>query len=98
MAKWRRIIGLTVLCLGVLGPAAIAEAQPQYVALGDSYSSGVGTRVFYSESGGARLLAELPGVQRCHDDRSQQQTAGHVEQLDGTRHHNDRWQRRRLQR
>jgi lysophospholipase L1-like esterase len=52
MAKWRRIIGLTVLCLGVLGPAAIAEAQPQYVALGDSYSSGVGTRVFYNESGG----------------------------------------------
>jgi lysophospholipase L1-like esterase len=31
--------------------AASAAAAPQYVALGDSYSSGVGTRVFYEESG-----------------------------------------------
>ncbi len=39
-----------VLCVGVLVPAASAAAAPQYVALGDSYSSGVG-RVFYEESG-----------------------------------------------
>jgi lysophospholipase L1-like esterase len=51
MGKLRRIFGLLVLCLGVLGPAAVAVAQPQYVALGDSYSSGVGTRVFFKESG-----------------------------------------------
>jgi len=49
--KWRRAIGFAVLCLGVLAPAAAASAAPQYVALGDSYSSGVGTRVFYEESG-----------------------------------------------
>src|ERR1017187_5737058 len=51
MGNRRRIIGLVVLCLGVLAPAAAAAAQPQYVALGDSYSSGVGTRVFYKEEG-----------------------------------------------
>jgi lysophospholipase L1-like esterase len=37
------------VCAGVLVPAASAAAAPQYVALGDSYSSGVGTRVFYNE-------------------------------------------------
>ena len=52
MRSLRRIIGLSVLCACLLGPAAIAAAAPQYVALGDSYSSGVGTRVFYEESGG----------------------------------------------
>ena len=44
-----RIVGLVALCVGVLAPAAVAAAAPQYVALGDSYSSGVGTRVFYNE-------------------------------------------------
>jgi lysophospholipase L1-like esterase len=52
MGKRSRIIGLALLCVGVLVPAASAAAAPQYVALGDSYSSGVGTRVFYEESGG----------------------------------------------
>jgi hypothetical protein len=47
----RRAIGFVMLCVGVLGPAAAAHALPQYAALGDSYSSGVGTRVFYEESG-----------------------------------------------
>ena len=51
MGKRNRIIGLCALALGVLVPAASAAAAPQYVALGDSYSSGVGTRVFYEESG-----------------------------------------------
>ena len=51
MGNWRRAIGLAVLCVGVLVPSATAAAAPQYVALGDSYSSGVGTRVFYEESG-----------------------------------------------
>lgn len=42
---------MAAVMLGVLLPAASAAAAPQYVALGDSYSSGVGTRVFYEESG-----------------------------------------------
>jgi lysophospholipase L1-like esterase len=49
MKGMRRKVGLAVLCAGVLVPAASAAAAPQYVALGDSYSSGVGTRVFYNE-------------------------------------------------
>ena len=51
MLNWRRLLGCVVALAGVLVPAASAAAQPQYVALGDSYSSGVGTRVFYKESG-----------------------------------------------
>jgi lysophospholipase L1-like esterase len=46
-----RVVGLLALAAAMLVPAAAAMAQPQYVALGDSYSSGVGTRVFYEESG-----------------------------------------------
>jgi lysophospholipase L1-like esterase len=49
MRNWRRIIGFVALCVGVLAPAAVAAAQPPYVALGDSYSSGVGTRVYYND-------------------------------------------------
>jgi len=52
MRKCNRVIGLVAVCVGVLVPAAVAAAAPQYVALGDSYSSGVGTRVFYTEEGG----------------------------------------------
>ena len=51
MARTNRIVGVLACALGILVPAAVAEAAPQYAALGDSYSSGVGTRVFYSESG-----------------------------------------------
>ncbi len=51
MGNWRRVIGLAMVCVGVLVPTAAASAAPQYAALGDSYSSGVGTRVFYEESG-----------------------------------------------
>jgi lysophospholipase L1-like esterase len=51
MGNKNRIIGLLALAFGMLIPAASAAALPQYVALGDSYSSGVGTRVFYEESG-----------------------------------------------
>jgi lysophospholipase L1-like esterase len=50
MGRPTRIVGLAALALGLLVPVASAAAS-QYVALGDSYSSGVGTRVFYSESG-----------------------------------------------
>jgi lysophospholipase L1-like esterase len=51
MGNKNRIIGLLALALGILIPAASAAALPQYVALGDSYSSGVGTREFYEEPG-----------------------------------------------
>jgi lysophospholipase L1-like esterase len=51
MGNKNRIIGLLALGFGMLIPAASAAALPQYVALGDSYSSGVGTREFYEEPG-----------------------------------------------
>jgi lysophospholipase L1-like esterase len=44
------MLGLALVIAGALVPAASAAAS-QYVALGDSYSSGVGTRVFYESSG-----------------------------------------------
>ena len=50
MGKRARIVGFVVLVIGVLVPVASASAS-QYVALGDSYSAGVGSRVFYEESG-----------------------------------------------
>ena len=61
MGNRTRIVGLLVLALAVLIPAASAAAAPQYVALGDSYSSGVGTRVFYSESGSCKRSPEAYG-------------------------------------
>jgi lysophospholipase L1-like esterase len=51
MGKVTRVVCLAAFAAGLLIPAASAAAS-QYVALGDSYSSGVGTRVFYEESGG----------------------------------------------
>src|SRR5271167_1326959 len=50
MERRTRMVGLAALVVGVLAPVAAAHAS-QYVALGDSYSSGVGTRVFYEEPG-----------------------------------------------
>jgi lysophospholipase L1-like esterase len=61
MGNWRRIFGLVALCAGVLVPTASALAQSQYVALGDSYSSGVGTRVFYEESGSCKRSPDAYG-------------------------------------
>jgi lysophospholipase L1-like esterase len=51
MATRNRIVGLLAVTVGVLVPAASAVALPQYVALGDSFSSGVGTHVYYEEPG-----------------------------------------------
>jgi lysophospholipase L1-like esterase len=59
MIKASRILGIAVV-LGVLIPAASAAAS-QYVALGDSYSSGVGTRVFYEESGSCKRSPDAYG-------------------------------------
>ncbi|HEU4977967.1 MAG TPA: SGNH/GDSL hydrolase family protein, partial [Solirubrobacteraceae bacterium] len=47
--NWRRCAGVAAVCVGLFVPAATAAAQSQYVALGDSYSSGVGTRTYYSD-------------------------------------------------
>lgn len=42
------------LMITVIGVAAPAHAAANYTALGDSYSSGVGTREYYSDSGGCQ--------------------------------------------
>jgi len=60
MGKWGRIIGLGGVLAGILVPVASAGAS-QYVALGDSYSSGVGTRVFYEESGSCKRSPDAYG-------------------------------------
>jgi len=61
MGNWRGIVAAGTVCVGVLVPAAAASALPQYVALGDSYSSGVGTRVFYNEEGGCSRSPDAYG-------------------------------------
>jgi lysophospholipase L1-like esterase len=50
MLKHRRLLLLALIGGAVVLPTASAAAAPQYVALGDSYSAGVGTRVFYEET------------------------------------------------
>jgi len=60
MGKPIRMAGVAALLAGVLIPAASAAAS-QYVALGDSYSSGVGTRVFYAESGSCKRSPDAYG-------------------------------------
>jgi lysophospholipase L1-like esterase len=60
MGKWIKTAGLAALVLGTLVPAASAAAS-QYVDLGDSYASGVGTRVFYGESGSCKRSPEAYG-------------------------------------
>ncbi len=60
MGKWLRILGGVVVCVAVLVPAATAAAS-QYVALGDSYSSGVGTRVFEESSGSCKRSPDAYG-------------------------------------
>src|SRR5215475_7439102 len=49
MNRRRRAVLFGSVCVGLLGPAAAAAAAASYVALGDSYSSGVGTRVYYND-------------------------------------------------
>ena len=57
MGRTTRIAGLAALMIGMLIPAAQAAAN-QYVALGDSYAAGVGSRVFYEESGSCKRSPE----------------------------------------
>jgi lysophospholipase L1-like esterase len=52
MKRWRANFALLVVgggMLAALAVPAVAAAQPAYVALGDSYSSGVGTRTYYND-------------------------------------------------
>jgi lysophospholipase L1-like esterase len=58
--KKLRTVGILAVLAAVLVPAAAAAAS-QYVALGDSYSSGVGTRTFYEESGSCKRSPEAYG-------------------------------------
>jgi lysophospholipase L1-like esterase len=61
MGKHHHLLaGLLAATIGVLVPAAVAAAS-QYVDLGDSYASGVGTRVFYEESGSCKRSPEAYG-------------------------------------
>lgn len=46
-----RILPVAALMVTVLGVATPAQAAANYTALGDSYSSGVGTREYYADSG-----------------------------------------------
>jgi lysophospholipase L1-like esterase len=48
MRGWRRYLA-GAFALAALAVPAAAQAAPAYVALGDSYSSGVGTRVYYND-------------------------------------------------
>ncbi len=57
MGRSTRIAVLAALMIGMLIPAASAAAK-QYVALGDSYAAGVGSRVFYEESGSCKRSPE----------------------------------------
>ncbi len=56
MSVYRRIAWPAVLAMvvtfGLSSP--VKAAAPAYTALGDSYSSGVGTREYYSDSGGCQ--------------------------------------------
>lgn len=45
------VITATVIVLGLAGVSQAQAAAGPYTALGDSYSSGVGTRTYYSDSG-----------------------------------------------
>jgi lysophospholipase L1-like esterase len=60
MNKLVRAVGVLAVLAAVLIPAASAAAT-QYVALGDSYSSGVGTRTFYEESGSCKRSPKAYG-------------------------------------
>lgn len=60
MLKNVRLLGVLAVLAAVLAGAASAAAS-QYVALGDSYSSGVGTRTFYEESGSCKRSPKAYG-------------------------------------
>jgi lysophospholipase L1-like esterase len=51
MKKVAVLLGAAVLATALLTPTAANAAAPVYVALGDSYASGVGTRTYIADSG-----------------------------------------------
>jgi lysophospholipase L1-like esterase len=59
--KWFALLAAAGAIAAMAVTAAAAAAAPQYVALGDSYSSGVGTRVFYEESGSCKRSPDAYG-------------------------------------
>jgi lysophospholipase L1-like esterase len=60
MRRQVRLLGVIAVLAAVLTGATSAAAS-QYVALGDSYSSGVGTRTFYEESGSCKRSPKAYG-------------------------------------
>lgn len=56
----KRIV-VSMCMLALLAVPAAAAAQPSYVALGDSYASGVGTRTYYSDSGSCQRSPDAYG-------------------------------------
>ena len=56
----RRLPALALACLALLVAAAPASAADRYVALGDSYSSGTGTRSYTLNSGCQRGVYAYP--------------------------------------
>ena len=48
--KWRRISAVLCVAAAICAVFASSALATKYVALGDSYSSGVGTRTFYEET------------------------------------------------
>lgn len=95
MTKQARRVGILAVLAAVLIPAASAAAS-QYVALGDSYSSGVGTRTFYEESGSCKrspkaygpLIAEARGYtlsfQACSGAKTTDVNANQLGTLSGS--------------
>ncbi|MEV6413809.1 SGNH/GDSL hydrolase family protein [Kribbella sp. NPDC051718] len=51
MKKLAALVGAAVVATALLTPTAAHAAAPVYVALGDSYASGVGTRTYIADSG-----------------------------------------------
>jgi lysophospholipase L1-like esterase len=58
-----RLMSLVVCGCALAGLAvpAVAAAQPAYVALGDSYASGVGTRTYYSDGSSCQRSPDAYG-------------------------------------
>ncbi len=63
MRDWRRTTARAAVCAGVLMAFASAAraAAPPYAALGDSYSSGVGTRTYYRDGSNCSRSPEAYG-------------------------------------
>ena len=90
------LVGAAVVATALLSPTLAQAATPEYVALGDSYASGVGTRTYTSESGScqrstkaypyldaARISAHLTDM-ACSGARVADVTANQLAPLNST--------------